>query len=77
MDQPSADEERVMRELTKRFGTGFVKFSKAAPQDMEEAALCGEDSLMEEYLESGVLSREHISEAISERRMYPVCSVSA
>ena len=40
MDQPSADEERVMRELTKRFGTGFVKFSKAAPQDMEEAALC-------------------------------------
>ena len=59
MDQPSADEERVMRELTKRFGTGFVKFSKATPQDMEEAALCG-DSLMEEYLESGALSREHI-----------------
>lgn len=76
MDQPSADEERVMRELTKRFGTGFVKFSKATPQDMEEAALCG-DSLMEEYLESGALSREHISEAVSERSMFPVCSGSA
>lgn len=75
-DQPAADQERVIRELSERFGAGFVKFEGAAPQNSEEAAMCSE-ALMEEYLAYGKLNDETVSRAVAERAMFPVCAGSA
>lgn len=75
-DQPAADQERVIKELSERFGAGFVKFEGAVPQNSEEAAMCSE-ALMEEYLSCGRLDDETIRRAVAERTMFPVCAGSA
>ncbi len=77
MDQPGTDREQLLRELQSKLDGSCVEFGAATEMQgmdagfWEEISLCDE-SLMEEYLESGTLSGESVAEAIANRRVFPV-----
>lgn len=67
MDQPGTDQEALLAQLRARLGEGCVDFTQPLG---EEAAMAGEE-LLEQYLETGSLSREAVSRAVGERRLFP------
>ena len=76
MDQPGADREKVLRELSRRFGSGFVDFS-AGPDDFEESVAVLDDRLTERYLETGEVTASDICRLVLERKLFPCCFGSA
>ncbi|MBR6529547.1 MAG: TetM/TetW/TetO/TetS family tetracycline resistance ribosomal protection protein, partial [Firmicutes bacterium] len=76
MDQPGTDADNIMTQLTKEFGTGFVKFEDSKPADVEELAACDE-AMMEEFFETESVSKEKVVAGISQRKVFPVCFGSA
>ena len=76
MDREEADEDKVMSEMKKDFGNGFVTFEGGEPVDLEELACCTEE-MVEDYLKSGRVSTEDVIEAIQRRKAFPVCFGSA
>ena len=67
MDQPGTDREALLAQLRARLGEGCVDFTQPLG---EEAAMTSEE-LLEQYLETGSLSREAVSRAVGERRLFP------
>ena len=76
MDQPGADREKILRELNRRFGSGFVDFS-AGPDDFEESVAVLDDRLTERYLETGEVTASDICRLVLERKLFPCCFGSA
>ena len=76
MDQPGTEAETIMTQLSKEFGTGFVRFEDGIPADLEELASCDE-GMMEEFFEKETVSKDKVLEAIAERKVFPVCFGSA
>ena len=76
MDQPGTDAYTIMTQLSKEFGTGFVRFEDGIPADLEELASCDE-GMMEEFFEKETVSKDKVLEAIAERKVFPVCFGSA
>ncbi len=70
MDQPGADQERLMAELRARLSDDCVDFSIPSEELLERAALCDE-ALMEEYLERGSLSDDKLACLVVERKLFP------
>lgn len=79
MDQVGTDEERLMEELKKRLSDCCIDFScygenaeKRALDEafLEQIAICDE-SLLEQFLESGCVATEDISQLILERKVFP------
>ena len=74
MDQEGIDRDRILAELKKRFGDHCIDFERAwnfgDDEAKEELAMC-EDGLLEQYLETGELSRERVAELIAERKVFP------
>ena len=77
MDQPGTDPEKVLTELQKKLDSNITSVGKLLqPGDnegereteLEHAAMCSE-ALMEEYLETGELSAENISDTVAERKL--------
>ena len=69
MDLAGADRGRVLEELGRLEG-GFVDFTAPAPERDEGAAMCGEEAL-EEFLETGALSRDTLAGLVARRRLFP------
>lgn len=76
MDQPGTDEDSIMTELEKEFGSGFVKFVDSKPADLEELASCSEE-MIEEFFETENISDYKVIDAIVSRKVFPVCFGSA
>ena len=83
MDLDGADKEKIQKQLRSQLSDGCVDFSdvkmtseglffEATDADVfyEEVAMCS-DSLLDSYMENGVLTEDEISEAISKRQLYP------
>lgn len=82
MDQEGTDREKLMRELREKLDATCVEFDGASFKDaekreearakfLEEVSLCSED-LMEEYLETGNVEKDGITDAIADRKLFPV-----
>lgn len=72
MDLDSAKQDEVLAQLKRRLSDGCVDFSTrrdTAERD-EEIAMCSE-TLMERYLEDGVLSLVELQRAIVHRELFP------
>lgn len=67
MDQAGADKQAVMEALNQKLGGGFVDFTE---MDDEALAMCDE-ALLEEFLESGSVSKENIAKAIKNCKLFP------
>lgn len=71
MDMEGTDREKLLSELGKAFGGGFVVFNNEGEESFfEEAALCSEE-LCNNYLENGTISEDEISQAIWQRKIFP------
>ena len=73
MDQEGTDRETLLSELKKRLDGNCVDFNQEETDYAafaEEAAM-SEESLLEEYLESGRLDRETLKKAIAGRKLFP------
>ncbi len=75
MDQPGTDRDTLMEELRKRLDERCVDFTPS-PAFAENAAMCSE-TLLNQFLESGTLGVEELTQAIRQREMFPCCFGSA
>lgn len=65
MDMEGTDSEKIMRQLKEQLGTSCSRIS-----DVEDIAVCDE-SMLEEYLESGSISSRTKAAAIKRRKLFP------
>ena len=72
MDQIGTDRELLLAELKKRFGQGCVDFDESQEKEyfLENVAVCDE-TVLERYLESGIVSNEEIQTLIQQRKLFP------
>ncbi|MDO5310523.1 MAG: GTP-binding protein, partial [Clostridia bacterium] len=72
MDLPDTFAEKILAELNKKLDEGCVDFGadKTSDEFADAAAMCSEE-LMEEYLETGAVSRRSLAEAVMRRRIFP------
>ena len=68
MDVPSADRETLMRGITKRLSPSCIEEDRLSSFD--DVSMCDE-ALMEKYFETGSLSHEDISSAVSSAKLFP------
>ncbi len=71
MDLAGADRGRLLEELKRRLDGGCTDFSLPPDRLAEEAAMCGEEALLERYLETGALSEEDLADLIWRRKLFP------
>lgn len=71
MDQPGTDKTAVLFELKRRLDGGCVDFTDTDSDEFFENVATAEEAMLEEYLESGELSRESIADAIANRSIFP------
>lgn len=72
MDQVGTDKQQLLDELKKRLSQGCVDFDKEQHEEefLENIAV-GDESLLEEYLETGEVKQEEIPKLIKERKVFP------
>ena len=70
MDQEGTDQAGLMRELKDKLEEGCIDFSKENDTWMEELAMC-EERTLEEFLETGQVSKDRIPELIQKRMIFP------
>jgi len=71
MDLPGADKDAILSQL-QQLSPGCVDFNAAADHIYESAAMCDE-ALLETYLETGSLTRQHLQHLITCRKLFPCC----
>lgn len=79
MDQNGADKDAVFALLKDKLGDGIIDFTdyeSFGEETLEEMSLCSEE-LLDIYMAEGAISKELISEAIYNRKMFPVLFGSA
>ena len=71
MDLAGADRSAVLAGLKQRLGSGCVDFSGERDESFrEEAAVCDE-SVLERYLETGVLTDGDLRRMVGKRKLFP------
>lgn len=72
MDQDGADPSEIRKELQGRLDEKCIDFTASQPQEefMENLAMCDE-TVLENYLEEGEISREQTAELIARRKVFP------
>lgn len=73
MDQPDTDRDKLLAELQSKLDQGCMALGPDVESEdgfAENLSLCSE-ALLEEYLDTGALKDESISEAIRSRRIFP------
>ncbi len=72
MDLPGKTREAHLAQLQARLGQGFVDFGAPWEQIAENAALCDE-ALLENYLQTGTVTRANLQALIAARKLFPCC----
>ncbi|MBE5974084.1 MAG: GTP-binding protein [Paenibacillaceae bacterium] len=71
MDQPAADQDRLMSEVKKQLHDSCIDFSLYNTDGFyDQLAMCSE-SMMDEYLETGLVSGDQIRQGIKSRAVFP------
>lgn len=73
MDMPAADRELILSELKEKLSDGIIDFSSAKqPTDdfYEQVAMC-EESVLEQFLETGIVETCQINRLIETRHVFP------
>ena len=77
MDQPGTDQEKILEELQKKLDSNCIDFDSHNTETLYDSiAMCSEN-LMEEYLDTGKISRQAVDQAILNRQMFPCMFGSA
>jgi ribosomal protection tetracycline resistance protein len=71
MDQPAADQDRLMSEVKKQLHDSCIDFSLTGTDSFyDQLAMCSEN-MMDEYLETGLVSGDQIRQGIRDRTVFP------
>ncbi len=76
MDLPGMEKDRLMAQLQQELSPGCVDFGAEFDQIAENAAMCDE-ALLENYLESGIVTPGNLRGLIAKRKLFPCCFGSA
>ncbi len=76
MDLPGMEKEKLMQQLQEELSPGCVDFCADFDQIAENAAMCDE-ALLENYLESGIVTPGNLRGLIAKRKLFPCCFGSA
>lgn len=71
MDQPGTDRERLLSELRKVLDENCIDFSNQDADEFYESVAMCEETVLERYLETGVVEEQVIAELIAKRRLFP------
>ena len=75
MDLPGTDKEKILRQLQEKLSPRCTDFTDT-DTIAESAAMCDE-ALLEQYLESGIVTPGNIQGLIASRQLFPCCFGSA
>ena len=75
MDLPGCNKEALLAQLRQRLDPGCTDFEEEETI-AESAALCDE-TLLEEYLQTGAVPREQVQQLVAQRKLLPCCFGSA
>ncbi|MDF2885697.1 MAG: translation elongation factor [Lacrimispora sp.] len=71
MDQQAADQDRLMSEVKKQLHDNCIDFSlTGSDRFYDQLAMCSE-SMMDEYLETGLVNGDQIRQGIKKRTVFP------
>ena len=76
MDLPGLEKEKLLRQLQEQLSPGCVDFGVDFETIAENAALCDE-ALLENYLETGIVTEGNLRGLIAKRKLFPCCFGSA
>lgn len=76
MDLPGSDRDALLKSLQEQLSPGCVDFGQPMEAIAENAALCDE-ALLENYLESGLVTQGNLRELIATRKLFPCLFGSA
>ncbi len=71
MDQPGTDKAVLMKDLRKLCGDGAVDFSDVHDRETMEEIAVSKENILEYFMEYGKITKEHIAEAVGERKIFP------
>ena len=72
MDQKGTEKEEILEELQRKLDSGCIDFNTQGEDIFyENISMCGEESLLEAYLEEGFISKDEISQLIQKRNVFP------
>jgi len=77
MDMPGADAGRVMDEIRTKLSDNAVRFANDFDENIYENIATCRDNMLDEYLETGMISDEEITDTIRDRELFPVYFGSA
>jgi len=76
MDLPGRSREKLMTQLQEQLSSACVDFGQEEEALSENCAMCDE-ALLENYLETGIITKGNIRGLIAKRKMFPCCFGSA
>lgn len=73
MDQEGTNEESLLSHLKERLDENCILFDKKQDREQffENISVCGDEALMERYLEEGAIEEETIARMIADRTIFP------
>ncbi len=75
-DLPGKPRKELLQELRAKLSPACVDFGAEQEEIFEQAAMCDE-ALLENYLESGVITQANLRQLIASRKLFPCCFGSA
>lgn len=77
MDLPGSDRRKCLDNLKSTLSNEIIDFSEENKVNRYEDIATGSEALFDEYMTTGIISLEHISNAINKRLIFPVMFGSA
>ena len=72
MDLPGMEKEKLLNQLQEQLSSACVDFGMEEEQLAENCAMCDE-ALLENYLETGIVTEGNIRGLVSKRKLFPCC----
>ena len=76
MDLPGTEKEKLLEQLQEQLNGGCVDFGADFETIAENAAMCDE-ALLENYLETGIVTEGNLRGLVAKRKLFPCCFGSA
>lgn len=71
MDQEGTDREALLSELKEKLDENCVLFGSEQDEFYENISVCGEEDLLEQYLDTGKIEKSQIVKMIAKREIFP------
>ncbi len=71
MDQQGTDKEAILKELAQQLDGGCVDFTEEAAENIYESLALCDETLLNDFLETGKIEKEKVKRGIAGRKVFP------